>query len=70
MKSTAEKRMCDSRDAANELLAVEHGDAALEVLYSFSELECFADVKLEAGWVRYALMENGDDEACELRRIG
>lgn len=70
MKSVAEKKMCDSRDEAEVLIRAEHGDAALEIICSFAELECIADVKLEGGWIRYALIENGDDEPSELRKIG
>lgn len=70
MKSNLEKRLNASRESARELVREAHGDDALEILCSFSELECIADVKLEDGWIRYLLLENGDDEPNELRRIG
>lgn len=70
MKSPLEKRLNASRESAEALVREAHGDDALEILCSFSELECVADVKLEDGWIRYLLLENGDDEPNELRRIG
>lgn len=69
MKSNLEKQLCESRDEAERLVRAEHGDDALEIVCSFSELDCYADVKLEGEWVRYTLIHNGDDEDCELRRI-
>jgi hypothetical protein len=69
MKSNLEKQLGASRDEAERLVRAEHGDDALEIICSFSELDCYADVKLEGEWVRYTLIHNGDDEDCELRRI-
>lgn len=72
MRSNLEKQLTASRTEAERLIKEELGDDALEILCSFSELECIADVKIadETTWRRYLLLENGDDEACEIRRIG
>jgi hypothetical protein len=71
MKSDLEKKLCAARDSATTLVEDTHGDDAVEIICSFSELDCFADVKLDGGdWVRYALMYNGDDEPDTLQRIG
>lgn len=71
MKSNLEKRLQASREEAERLIKAELGDDALEIVCSFSELECIADVKVEGEgpWRRYVLLENGDDEDCEIRRI-
>lgn len=68
-KTNLERRFDAQRASAEKLVAEEHGDKALEVMCSFSELDCVADVKLEDGWIRYILIE-GDDEPDTLRRIG
>lgn len=71
MKSNLEKRLGAQRESAEALVRAEHGDGALEILCSFAELECVADVKLEDGWIRYLLIEGGEGEGDdELRRIG
>ena len=69
MKTNLEKQLHASKDSIESLVRVEHGDDALEIICSFSERDCYADVKLEGEWIRYALMQNGDDEDDELRRI-
>lgn len=69
MKSNLEKQLHESKESAESLVRAKHGEAALEIICSFSELDCYADVKLEGEWIRYALMQNGDDEENELRRI-
>lgn len=71
MKSNLEKKLHASREEAKRLIHVKLGDDALEILCSFSDTECIADVKVadEGAWRRYLLLENGDDEDCELRRI-
>lgn len=70
MKSNLEKQLCESKESAEALARAEHGDD-VEIICSFSELDCFADVRLKGGeWIRYALIHNGDDEDNELRRIG
>lgn len=70
-KTNLEKRFDVQRASVEKLVAAEHGDKALQVMCSFSELECVADVKLEDGWIRYILIEGGDDEDDDsLRRIG
>lgn len=69
MKSNLEKKLQTLRDSAESLVRAEHGDDALEILCSFSELDCIADVQLEGEWIRYELVQNGDDEENELRRI-
>lgn len=70
MKSNLEKQLQALRESAESLVRAEHGDDAKEIICSFSELDCYADVKLEGEWIRYALVQNGDDEENELRRIG
>lgn len=70
MKSNLEKRLHILRESAEQLVRVKYGEEALEIICSFSELDCIADVKLEGEWVRYELVQNGDDEDNELRRIG
>jgi hypothetical protein len=71
MKSNLEKRLNAQRTSAESLVRAEHGDDALEVLCSFTELECVADVKLKDGWIRYLLIEGGEGENDDtLRRIG
>ena len=71
MKSNLEKRLDAQRESAEKLVKAEHGDDALEILCSFTELECVADVKLEGGWIRYLLIEGGEGEDDDsLRRIG
>lgn len=70
MKSNLEKRLCQSRESAEDLVRAEHGDDALDIICSFSELDCYVDVKTKDGWIRYGLLQNGDDEADELRRLG
>jgi len=69
VRSNFEKQLHESKASAEALVRAEHGDDALEIICSFSELDCYADVKLEGEWIRYALMQNGDDEENELRRI-
>lgn len=69
MKSADEIRMGEQRESSELLVKQEHGEKALDTLFSFSHLECFVDVKLEEGWIRYALIEGGD-EPDQLRRIG
>lgn len=70
MKSALETRFGAQRESAAALVAAEHGDEALEIICSFSNLECVADVKLEDGWVRYLLIEGGEGENDDvLRRI-
>lgn len=70
MKSNLEKQLHALRDSAETMIRAKHGDDALEIICSFSELDCYADVKLPNEWVRYTLIQNGDDEDNELRRIG
>ena len=71
VKSNLEKRLNMQRKSAEALVREAHGDGALKILCSFTELECVADVKLESGWIRYLLIEGGDDEDSDsLRRIG
>lgn len=70
MKSNLEKKLCELREATEVLVRAEHGDGAKEILCSFAEFDCIADVRLETGWLRYELVQNGDDEENELRRIG
>lgn len=72
MKTNLEKQLQASRTEAEKLIKAELGDDALEIICSFSDLECVIDVKVadEAAWRRYLLLENGDDEDCEIRRIG
>jgi len=72
MKSNLEKRFDGQRAETEALIAAAHGDDVLEVLCSFTELECVADVKLaKEGWIRYLLVEGGDGEGDGvLRRIG
>lgn len=71
MKSNLEIRLNAQRESAEALVAAAHGEAALEVICSFSNLECVADVKLEEGWIRYLLIEGGEGEDDDmLRRIG
>ena len=69
MKSNAEYRMCEQRESAEALVKAEHDKKALDMTFSFSHLECIIDVKLEEGWIRYVLIEGGD-EPDKLRRIG
>lgn len=71
MKSNLEKRFSAQRESVEELVAAAHDDV-VEVMCSFSELECVADVKLEKeGWIRYLLIEGGEGEDDDsLRRIG
>lgn len=69
MKSADEIRMGKQRESSELLIEQEHGEKALDTLFSFSHLECIADVKLEEGWIRYVLIEGGD-EPDKLRRIG
>lgn len=70
MKSNLEKQLCEERDSVETLVKAKHADVE-EILCSFSELDCIADVKLESGeWLRYTLILNGDDEENEIRRIG
>ncbi len=68
LKSNAEYRMGTQRESAQGLVEKEHGKKALNMIFSFSYLECVIDVKLEEGWIRYVLIE--DDEGDKLRRIG
>jgi hypothetical protein len=71
LKSNLEKRFDAQRASAEALVKEEHGDDALQILCSFTELECVADVKLEGGWIRYILIEGGEGEGDDsLRRIG
>lgn len=69
-KTTLERRFDALRNEADALIEAAHGD--VEVLYSFTELECVADVKLApGGWIRYLLVEGGEGEGDgTLRRIG
>lgn len=70
MKSNLEKKLHALRESAEKLVRAEHGDGALKILCAFSDMECVADVKLATGWVRYLLLEGGDDEDGDtLRRI-
>lgn len=70
-KTNLEQRLAAQRKSVEALVRTAHGDAALKILCSFTELECIADVKLEDGWIRYLLIEGGDDEDNDsLRRIG
>lgn len=68
MKTTDEIRMGNQRESAEALIKTTHGDKALDIVFSYSHLECFVDVKLEEGWIRYVVIE--DDEDNTLRRIG
>lgn len=71
MKSNLEKRFDAQRESAEGLVKAAHGEDVITIMCSFSELDCIADVKLaKEGWIRYALVANGDDEPDELRRIG
>lgn len=70
MKSNLEQKLGKLRESAETLIRAEYGEDALEILCSFSDLDCIADVKLEGEWVRYEVVQNGDDEDNELRRIG
>jgi hypothetical protein len=70
MKSNLEKQLHVLRDSTETLVRVAHGEDILKILCSFSELDCIVDVQLEGEWVRYELVQNGDDEDNELRRIG
>lgn len=70
MRSTLEKKLHSKRDSAEALIRGEHGEAALNIMCSFSELECVIDVQLEGGWIRYLLIEGGEGENDDaLRRI-
>lgn len=69
MRSALEITFEAKREDAEGLIQAEHGEAALESLYSFSDLDCIIDVKLTDGWLRYVLID-GDDEPSTLRRIG
>jgi hypothetical protein len=68
-RSSLEKRLAAQRQKAEKLVLQAHGDDALEVICSFTELDCVVDVKLgaESDWIRYVLIE---DEPPALRRIG
>lgn len=68
MKSNLERKYAALRESAEALVAAEHGE--VKSLCSFSGLDCIIDVKLEDGWIRYILVEDGDDEPNSLRRIG
>jgi hypothetical protein len=68
MKSAAEIKMGQQRESAESLVKKEQGAKALDMTFSFSHLECVIDVKLEEGWIRYLLIEGGD-EPDKLRRI-
>jgi len=70
MKSNLEKQLCEERESAETLVNDTHGDDVVEIICSFSDRDCIADVKLKGvGWIRYELILNGDDEENELRRI-
>lgn len=69
MKSADEIRMGEQRASSELLIEQTHGEKALNTIFSFSHLECYADVKLEDGYIRYALIEGGD-EPDRLWRIG
>lgn len=69
MKSADEIRMGKQRESSELLIEQELGEKALNTIFSFSHLECYVDVKLKEGWIRYALIEGGD-EPDKLWRIG
>lgn len=71
MKTNLEKRLNVQRASAEALVKAAHGADLVDMMCSFTELECVADVKLESeGWIRYLLIEGGDDENADtLRRI-
>jgi hypothetical protein len=72
MKSNLEKRFDGQRKSAEALISAAHGEDVLEMLCSFTELECVIDAKLDSeGWIRYLLIEGGEGENDDsLRRIG
>lgn len=71
MKSNLEKKLGGQRASVESLVKATHDDV-IEVMCSFSGMECVADVKLaQGGWVRYLLIEGGVGENDDsLRRIG
>lgn len=69
MKTNLEKTYAAKRESAEALVAAEY-PGHVELLCSFSNLDCIIDVKFEDGWQRFELVEGGDDEPNELRRIG
>lgn len=71
MKSNLEKKLNAQRASAEALVAAAHDDV-IEIMCSFSGLECVADVKLaKDGWIRYLLLEGGAGENDDaLKRIG
>lgn len=69
MKSDLEQTYAAKRLSAEALVRAEHPDL-IEMVPSFSNLECFIDVRLEAGWQRYELIESAEDEPHKIERIG
>lgn len=71
MRSNHEKKLITLRDSAEALIRGAHGEDVLDIVYSFSDMECFADVQMKDGWIRYLLLEGGEGENDDaLRRIG
>ncbi len=72
MKSALELILSAKKERAEKIIQAEHGDAALDALYNFSDLDCIVDVKLEEGWIRYVFIEGDDDDGTpdSLRKIG
>lgn len=71
MKSALEIRYNRQRESAEVLVKAEHGDDALDIMCSFSHLDCIVDVKLKDEWIRYELVEGGEGENDDsLWRIG
>lgn len=69
MKSNFEIKCHKQRESAEALLEAELGDDALNVTYSFANLECVIDVQVKDQAVshRYVLIE--DEDGDKLRRI-
>lgn len=69
MKSNFEIKCHKQRESAEALLKAELGDDALNVVYSFANLECVLDVQVkdQATSYRYILIEDEDGDS--LRRI-
>jgi hypothetical protein len=68
VKSAFEHACAKKREAAEALIYAAHSDI-VEVLFSFSHLDCIIDVKVDEGWLRYELVEPSEDEPSTLRRL-
>lgn len=69
MKSNFEINCHKQRESAEALIQAELGDDALNVTYSFANLECVLDVQVKDQAVSYRYILIEDEDGDRLRRI-